>query len=35
MNGQVRRHFQQIMPQHPSDRLLSITDRLEQRNGVT
>ncbi|CAF4589931.1 unnamed protein product, partial [Rotaria magnacalcarata] len=23
------------MPQHPSDISLSITDRLEQRNGVT
>ncbi|CAF4766899.1 unnamed protein product, partial [Rotaria sp. Silwood2] len=23
------------MPQHPSDTSLSITDRLEQRNGVT
>ncbi|CAF3229907.1 unnamed protein product [Rotaria sp. Silwood2] len=35
MNGPVRRHFRQIMPQHPSDTSLSITDRLEQRNGVT
>ncbi|CAF3690458.1 unnamed protein product [Rotaria socialis] len=35
MNGPVRRHLQQIMPQQPSDRLLSITDRVEQRNGVT
>ncbi|CAF1641927.1 unnamed protein product, partial [Didymodactylos carnosus] len=34
VTGSVRRHFRQIMSQHPSDTSASIANRLEQRSGV-
>ncbi len=34
ISGPVRRHFRQIMSQHPTDTALSIANRLEQRSGL-